>query len=179
MLSDDSTFTVLEVIKSAVASNVIELDRRWAPFVDGGGGDSEEFEYGKATQAFGACPARELWAYQRYILEESPFSTQHGIKGAEFERVITILDDGQSSHNQYSYDKLLELAPLSETDQKNIAAGVDSVLGRTRRLFYVSCSRAERDLAVLLFTDDPSKASQATKILQIFSAKDIRVLNGG
>jgi DNA helicase-2/ATP-dependent DNA helicase PcrA len=35
---------------------------------------------------------------------------------------------------------MLEATPLSTTDKKNILEGKETVLDRTRRLFYVICS---------------------------------------
>ncbi|MGR3906229.1 hypothetical protein Q3A80_04240 [Burkholderia sp. SR8] len=64
------------------------------------------------------------------------------------------LDDEEASYNQYSYGKYLGYTPLSDTDEANIAEGKESVLDRTRRLFYVCCSRALKDLAVVLFAAD-------------------------
>jgi DNA helicase-2/ATP-dependent DNA helicase PcrA len=50
---------------------------------------------------------------------------------------------------------------LSETDEKNIVEGKDSVIDRTRRLFYVCCSRALSDLAVVVFAEDTAQLRNA------------------
>jgi DNA helicase-2/ATP-dependent DNA helicase PcrA len=47
-----------------------------------------------------------LVGYQKYLNEESAYSTQHGVKGAEFERVMVILNDEEGNMNTYSYEKL-------------------------------------------------------------------------
>jgi hypothetical protein len=57
-----------------------------------------------SMDAFLACPATQLLAYQTYISERSPFWTQQGIKGAEFDRVLVVLDDAESTHFQFSYE---------------------------------------------------------------------------
>lgn len=44
-------------------------------------------------------------------------------------------------------DKLLGLESLSKTDSDNISSGKESVLDRTKRLFYV-CFRATKDLGL-------------------------------
>lgn len=109
--------------------------------------------------AFVTVRADEFMTYERYISENTPYETQHGIKGAEFDRVVVILDDDEgSSQRAYSYEKTLGLKPLSQTDQKNIEEGNDNALARTNRLFYVSCSRAKKDLAIVLFTKDVGAA---------------------
>jgi DNA helicase-2/ATP-dependent DNA helicase PcrA len=69
------------------------------------------------------CPAVQLRSYFRYIEGASLYSTQQGVKGAEFERVLVIVDEERNTHRQFSYDKLFGLAPLSKTDSDNAAAG--------------------------------------------------------
>lgn len=123
--------------------------------------------------AFLACPASQLLAYQTYISERSPFWTQQGIKGAEFDRVLVVLDDAESSHFQFSYEKYLGLKALSDTDQKHIDAGEETTVDRTRRLFYVSCTRALKDLAVVLFTADPAQAEAHVRQLDLFEGDAI------
>ena len=44
---------------------------------------------------------------------------------------------------------------------------------RTRRLFYVSCTRALKDLAVVLFTDDPEQAEVHVRQLDLFEDESI------
>ena len=41
--------------------------------------------------------ASEFIPYASYISENTPYETQHGIKGAEFDRVMVILDDDEGS----------------------------------------------------------------------------------
>jgi DNA helicase-2/ATP-dependent DNA helicase PcrA len=112
--------------------------------------------------------------YQKYINEESAYSTQHSIKGAEFERVIVVLDDEEGNSNFYSYDKLFGIAPLSATDEQNIAGGADNTPARTRRLFYVCCSRALKDLAVILFVANPDQAMQIVEVSALFPKISIK-----
>lgn len=111
-----------------------------------------------AMDAFLACKASQFWGYSSYVNEESPFSTQQGVKGAEFDRVLVVLDDDEGTHVQFSYDKYLGVKPLSAADQKSIAEGRETSIERTRRLFYVCCTRARKDLAVVLFTSDTALA---------------------
>jgi DNA helicase-2/ATP-dependent DNA helicase PcrA len=133
--------------------------------------DREQDESDKelaSMDAFLACPASQLFAYQAYISERSPFRTQQGIKGAEFARVLVVLDDAESTHPQFSYEKYLGLKGLSDKDREHIAAGEETTVDRTRRLFYVSCTRALRDLAVVLFTADPERAEAHVRQLNLF-----------
>lgn len=80
-------------------------------------------------------PYQEVMALHKFIEEKTPFSTKHGVKGAEFDNVLVVIDD--TSWNQYNFNSL-----FSGLTQK-------SQYSRTRNLFYVCCSRAKDRLAVL------------------------------
>jgi DNA helicase-2/ATP-dependent DNA helicase PcrA len=169
LLRDDSRASIGEVLTLIRDREMVRLDERFSAFlvpdpVDDG---SSEFKH---VIAFLACHATELWGYRRYIEEESPFATQQGVKGAQFERVLVVLDDEEGAHSHFSYGKYFGFVPLSEKDEENITAGVESVLDRTRRLFYVCCSRAVKDLAVVMFVPDVNQARAAIERTNIFPA---------
>lgn len=117
-----------------------------------------------------------IWGYRIYIEEQSPFATHQGVKGAEFSRVLTVIDDEEGRHNQFSYGKLFGITPPSETDKANQSEGKETIFERTRRLLYVCCSRAGKDLAVVFFADDPAAAHAAILNLKLFPAEDIHNL---
>ena len=121
-----------------------------------------------AMEAFLNCPASQFWGYYGYINEISPFSTQQGIKGAEFERVLVVLDDDEGTHVQFSYEKYLGIKPLSEREEANRREGKETTIDRTRRLLYVCCTRALKDLAVVLFTNESARAKRQIEELQLF-----------
>jgi len=93
----------------------------------------------------------------RYVGEDEAFDTHQGVKGLEFKRVIVLLDDSEARGFMYSYDKLLGVEAPSATDLKNEREGKDTIIARTRRLLYVTCTRAEESLAVLVYTTNPTK----------------------
>ncbi|WIW71476.1 UvrD-helicase domain-containing protein [Anaerosinus gibii] len=78
-----------------------------------------------------------------YLEGFSPLSTQHKIKGAEFNNVLVILDNGK--WNDYNFEYLFN--PTHEKCNKN-------VLARTNKLFYVCCTRAMDNLVV--YCENPS-----------------------
>lgn len=138
--------------------------------------DSEELiKEISAMDAFLACPASQFWGYYNYVNDDSPFSTQQGIKGAEFERVLVVLDDDEGTHYQFSYDKYLGIRPLSDRDEANRREGNETVVERTRRLFYVCCTRALKDLIVVLFTADLATAQRQITELGLFPADAIHL----
>ena len=175
MLADGSQATVRQLMRHVRDTQLLRLDDRFGPHLvdepvdDGSSGFAN-------VQAFFACQIGELWAYRRYFTEESPFATHHGVKGAQFERVLVVVDDEEAAFHQYSYGKYFGYAPLSDNDQAKIDAGEETVLDRTRRLFYVCCSRATKDLAIVLFVPDVAAASAAIAAKRLFPQASIRSL---
>lgn len=86
-------------------------------------------------------PYAEVSGFCRFLEDHTPFSTKHGVKGTEFDTVFVVLDDKGARWHQYSFDKY-----LSGEDE---ASGKGDRSNRTRNLFYVSCSRAKQNLAVV------------------------------
>lgn len=173
LLADGSGATMRNVLVHVRDTELLGLDDRFGthlvpePVDDGGAGFAN-------IQAFLECSVAELWPYRRYILEESPFATHHGVKGAQFERVLVVIDDEEAAYRLYSYGKYLGYIPLSPEDGANIAEGKETVLDRTRRLFYVCCSRAVKDLAVVLFVQDVTAARTVIVAQNLFPETSIR-----
>lgn len=94
--------------------------------------------------------------YDAYIANKSPFGTHQGVKGLEFPRVMVILDDEEARGFLFSYEKLFGVKALTTADLNNIRDGRDTTVLRTMRLFYVACSRAEKSLAVVAYTENAS-----------------------
>ena len=76
----------------------------------------------------------------KYANHNSVFSTQHGVKGEEYNNVVVVLDNG--NWNLYNYSKVLN----KEYD--------DSKYDRSLKIMYVSFSRAKQNLCV--FYHNPS-----------------------
>lgn len=176
MLAEGSQSTVRQVLQHVRDTELLSLDDRFAAHFVAEPADDSSPGFANVA-AFLACNVGELWAHRRYMLEESPFATHHGVKGAQFERVIVVLDDEEAAYNLYSYGKYLGFTPLSESDEARVAAGEESVLDRTRRLFYVCCSRALKDLAVVVFVHDVAAARAAVTAAKLFPEVAIRELH--
>ena len=188
-IAGNSNVTIGDLLKQVYAAGLLILDPRLASYLDpeavppaqsteeeDNDDDQEDDESDKemaSMDAFLSCPATQLLAYQTYISERSPFWTQQGIKGAEFDRVLVVLDDAESTHFQFSYEKYLGLKAPSDTDRKHRDAGEETMADRTRRLFYVCCTRALKDLAVVLFTADPEQADAHVRQLGLFESDSI------
>lgn len=187
-ITGNSGATIGDLLKQIHAAELLTLDPRLVSYLDPNAAApaqpdqapdddaQEDDESGKemaSMDAFLACPANQLFPYQTYISERSPFATQQGIKGAEFPRVLVVLDDAESTHFQFSYEKYLGLKAPSDSDREHIDAGQETTVDRTRRLFYVSCTRALKDLAVVLFTADPERAQAHIRQLGLFEDDSI------
>ena len=92
--------------------------------------------------------------YNDYISDKSMFGTHQGVKGLQFDRVLAILDDDEARGFLFSYEKLFGAKETSDTDKKNMKVGKETSIDRTRRLFYVICSRAMKSLAIVAYTNN-------------------------
>jgi uvrD/REP helicase len=75
-----------------------------------------------------------------YLKEFSPISTQHSIKGNEFDNVLVVLE---SNWNKYDFKTLF-----------GKGSGNENVKKRTRKLFYVCMTRAKKNLVIYMPTED-------------------------
>jgi DNA helicase-2/ATP-dependent DNA helicase PcrA len=102
------------------------------------------------------APFSQVERYAIYVRGEAPFGTHQGIKGLEFPRVLVVMDDEEARGFLFSYDKLFGAVPKSPGDLKNEQLAKETSLDRTRRLLYVTCSRAEHSLALIAYSVSPS-----------------------
>lgn len=93
----------------------------------------------------------QIERYSQYVQGEARYDTHQGVKGLEFPRVCVVMDDSESGGFTFSYEKLFG-AKQNKTKPKQ---GQETSIDRTRRLFYVTCSRAEESLALVAYTADP------------------------
>jgi DNA helicase-2/ATP-dependent DNA helicase PcrA len=108
----------------------------------------------KELEALHNVPYQEIIALRAYHAGFSPFETNHGVKGAEFENVLVVVGRGWS---RYNFGEMLEWAgPHGAIPTKS-----QNKFEQNRNLFYVSCSRPKTRLAVL-FTQLLSPAALGT-----------------
>lgn len=188
LMAANSKATILDILTYLNNADLIEIDQRLLSYIKEkndttrattGLEEQDEDEFSKeigCMEAFLRCPANQLLGYLYYIQKLSPFYTQQGIKGAEFDRVLAILDDEEGTHFQFSYDKYFGLRELSDGEMNNLQEGKETSIERTRRLFYVCCTRARKDLAVVYFTDDPASAQKQILAMKLFPPESIMLL---
>lgn len=124
-----------------------------------------------------SVPFSQIKLYDSYVSGESPFDTHQGVKGLEFPRVAVILDDEEAKGFLFSYEKVFEAVEMTATDKRNEIDGKDNSISRTKRLFYVTCTRAEDSLALIAYTKDPQAVKQYAMSNSWLSEDEITVFD--
>jgi DNA helicase-2/ATP-dependent DNA helicase PcrA len=140
-------------------------------------GESKEDRQRRGWHALLNAPWVELERYRRYLGGDAPFATHQVVKGSEFKHVMVVMDDEEAEGNLFSYDKIFGAEKLSEGDDENIAAGKETTIDRTLRLLYVTCSRAQESLALVLWAKDTSSALATIKACGWFAADEVVALS--
>ncbi|MCP1197743.1 hypothetical protein NKW84_18150 [Acetobacter senegalensis] len=122
------------------------------------------------------APFDQIERYDCYIRGVSQFDTHQGVKGLEFPGVMVVVSDEEARGFMFAYDKLFATKAKSKTDLKNEAAGKETTIDRTRRLFHVTCRRAEQSLAVVYYTAEPTMARDAMIPKVWFEPEEIELI---
>ena len=123
-----------------------------------------------------SVPFNELERYSSYVTDNTRFATHQGVKGLEFPRVMVIMDDEQARGFLFSYEKLFGAKAQSDTDVRNKREGKDTSITRTARLFYVACTRAQKSLAVVAYTENMESVKKTALLNHWFSENEIYTL---
>jgi DNA helicase-2/ATP-dependent DNA helicase PcrA len=124
-ISDEPIKTVLDF---SLASGLVRTNDDYNRFVS-------RHPYRRALVE--AISFHEIIRLYQYVEDHSPYSTQHGVKGSEWENIFVSLDNG--GWTNYNFSKLM-LDPSS----------TNSVVVRSRMMMYVACSRAKERLVVYM-----------------------------
>jgi len=111
----------------------------------------------------------QIAKYVDFVNDNTPFSTQHGVKGEEYSNVVVVFDDTEAAWNTYSFTKTLTPGTSGE--------GTEGQLDRSRKLAYVCFSRAETNLKVILFTPNPASAKVELIGEGLFTESQISIQN--
>lgn len=129
-----------------------------------------------ALRAALSTPFDMLEKYSAYVCDNTRFATHQGVKGLEFPRVMVIIDDAEARGFSFSYEKLFGVKDKTDADIKNEKEGKDTAINRTARLFYVACTRAQKSLAVILYTENPEAAKATALAHEWFNENEIHIL---
>lgn len=110
----------------------------------------------------------QLETYFDFVADNTPFSTQHGVKGEEYKDVMVVFDDTEAKWNNYNFSKVL--APATFGDP------TPGQLDRSRKLAYVSFSRAEQNLRVVWFSTKPQSARDELVARGIVSTDQVKII---
>lgn len=122
--------TLGEFISKANELNIYPIDEKLATYID---------KYSYVYDRIASVSYSEFMRYYDYMEGKTPFSTQHKTKGSEYNNVLVLME---SSWNKYNFGYLMGDIPAKKT------ASFDSVVQRTRKLFYVCCTRTKEHLIV-------------------------------
>ncbi|XQA60691.1 UvrD-helicase domain-containing protein [Xanthomonas sacchari] len=125
-------------IPDRLAARTIISDYQLAEEVEA----SDDSERQKHIDELLAAPFSQIAPLASYLSRKARFDTHQGVKGLEFERVMVIMDDQEARGFMFKYEDLFG----RKTEGKTLEA--------TRRLFYVTASRATKSLALVAYTED-------------------------
>lgn len=178
--------TVREVLKPLLDGCLFEADSRLLQaYGDASpppsepktrGREDKEDRRKRGWHALFNTPWPEIARYRDYLAGEAQFATHHVVKGSQFKNVMVVMDDEEAGGFLFSYDKLFGADELSPNDRKNIDEGKETTIDRSLRLLYVTCSRAEENLALVLWAKNPDAAVDAIKRSNWFDADEVTSL---
>lgn len=163
----------IEILKNVEKSGLFEIPDKLKDILVNEDLNEEELAMRQALSA----SFDEIIKYDEYIKGNSEFATHQGVKGLEFPRVMVIIDDEEAKGFLFSYEKLFGAKEKSETDIKNELEGKDTSMSRTARLFYVACTRAEKSLAIIAYTENIDKVRNTLTDNNWFYDNEIEIIN--
>lgn len=150
--------TCIDVLKEIARTRIFDLSERMIRVVSDC--ESEQDAVVETLKQALSTSVNEMKNYCLYTEGKTSFSTHQGVKGSEYPRVMVIMDDAEAEGNLFSYEKLFGAKEMSDTDFDNEKQGKDNSISRTRRLFYVACTRARDSLALVAYTQDRESVKQ-------------------
>lgn len=176
--------TFLEVLHRVSETGLFAIPDALQLIVQSGGAekqhadDEDTDEEMDAWRQSLATPFKQMSPYAEYVRGTSPFGTHQGVKGLEFPRVMVIISDEEARGFLFSYEKLFGAKQKSATDLKHESEGGETTIDRTRRLLYVTCSRAESSLAIVAYSDHPESVREQVIKEGWFDANEVELLPG-
>jgi DNA helicase-2/ATP-dependent DNA helicase PcrA len=190
LFSGETQPRFIDVLRSVAQSNLFEIPDGLLPFTlqeaeaNKAAPESEDTSTSEeglsktleAVRSFLDTPYAQIEPYAAYVRGETVFTTHQGVKGLEFPRVLVLMDDEDAGGFLFSFEKLFGAKDKTSTDVKNERAGVETGIERTRRLFYVTCSRSEESLALIAYSSNPAKVREHAIRQGWFEDREIELL---
>lgn len=133
--------TIYDVLKVAYDSRLIPINPDIETFIKLYEAGEPYTYYGTMLEKFYAIRYEEVVRAIDFFKVDGLYSTDHGVKGEEYENVLFVMGRGW---NLYKFEETIwkDENTLSEKDLKTYI--------RNRNLFYVCCSRPKKRLAILI-----------------------------
>lgn len=163
----------IEILKNVEKSGLFEIPHKLKDILVSEDLSEEELAMKQAL----SVSFDEIIKYDEYINGNSEFATHQGVKGLQFPRVMVIIDDEEAKGFLFSYEKLFGAKEKSQTDIKNELEGKDTSMSRTARLFYVACTRAEKSLVIIAYTENIDKVRNTLTDNNWFYNNEIKIIN--
>lgn len=178
--------TVADVLEPVLCASLFEVDHRLqeayadksqTPPTPGRGEDeSKQTRMRRGWCALFAAPWKQLKCYRSYLAGISELATHQVVKGSEFKHVMVVMDDELAGGFLIQYDKIFGGMELSKRDKENAEAGKETTIDRTLRLLYVTCSRAQESLALVLWSSDPTAAMARIEDSKWFYKDEVQII---
>ena len=141
----------IDVLETIIHSRLIPIPpnvENWYKIYE----DAPETLYASETsvQQFLSIEYTQFIAVRNFLYPNAQFSTEHGVKGEEYDNVVFVISKGW---NQYQFETY---APMI-TGKAPIPKDKETAYERNRNLFYVCCSRPKKRL--LFFVTVPIEAT--------------------
>ena len=130
----------IDVLKTIIHSHLIPIPPNvdnWYQIYE----DAPETLYasGTSVQQFLSIEYAQFIAVRDFLYPDAQFSTEHGVKGEEYDNVVFVISKGWIQYQFETY------APMI-TGKSPIPEDKETAYERNRNLFYVCCSRPKKRL---------------------------------
>lgn len=171
---DGANPTLLQVLRCVAKHNLLEIpeslqasaseESAEAVASDEDEREDRQTERALAIQSFLNAPFSQIGPMMEYLSGDAHFDTHQGVKGLEFDRVMVIMDDAEARGFLFKYEDLFG----------GKAAG-EKTVESTKRLFYVTASRAKESLALVAYSSAPDRVQSFVLQEEWFNADEVVV----
>lgn len=171
---DGANPTLLQVLRCVAEHNLLEIpeslqassseESAEAVASDEDERADRQTERALAIQSFLNAPFSQIGPMMVYLSGDAHFDTHQGVKGLEFDRVMVIMDDAEARGFLFKYEDLFG----------GKAAG-ERTVESTKRLFYVTASRAKESLALVAYSSAPDRVQRFVLQEEWFNADEVVV----
>lgn len=136
-------FEIPDVLQAHASGSI---ERAAADSSDEDEREDHQTERDIAIQTFLRTSFSQIEPMAEYLSGRARFDTHQGVKGLEFDRVMVIMDDSEARGFMFKYDDLFGGKPSG-----------DRTVEATKRLFYVTASRAKKSLALVAYSSEAER----------------------